>query len=85
MTDHDGKIAEIAGYSVQPSQGKWVCSNGGVETGTYDSEAEAWDAAEFEANGDVMGPNNVSSEDWDAMSPEERIEMAEATFASRKP
>ena len=70
---------------MQRTEAGWTWSNGSDETGSHGSEREAWDAAEFEAIGSVMGANDVSSEDWDGMSPGQQIEMAEGTFLARKP
>lgn len=80
MDTNEKTLADVLGFNVEPLGDMWIWRRDGETSGAFKSEAEARDAAEFEATSDVMGANNVSSEQWDALSREQQIEMAEDTF-----
>ncbi len=82
----DRQIVEVCGNAVVPSAqkpGRYTFAGADVTDGmqaTYPTKEEAFDAALLESNGEIMGQNDLSSEEWDEMPPRAKLALACQTF-----
>lgn len=81
MLTHLRKIAYISGFTVEQQESSWIWRNDGDVSQPFASEEEAWSDAETSAVSNVMGDNNLSSEDWDQMSEDDQYLTAFQTYS----